>query len=112
MFFQDVMHLCKLFVAFQGLLETMWLSSTSASEQQAAISSLSTLMSIAPGETYTEFEKVTCFFYISISMNVYLLGPLRSYKILTGIRSLWQHLKHLPYRYSHDTLSENDIRVS
>ncbi|KAL6142934.1 hypothetical protein ACLB2K_061209 [Fragaria x ananassa] len=68
----DIKNLCK------GLLETMWLSSTSASEQQAAISSLSTLMSIAPGETYTEFEK---------------------------------HLKHLPYRYSHDTLSENDIRI-
>ncbi|XP_062006271.1 protein ILITYHIA [Rosa rugosa] len=68
----DMVKLCK------GLLETMWLSSTTQSEQQAAISSLATLMSIAPGETYVEFEK---------------------------------HLKHLPYRYSHDTLSENDIRI-
>ncbi|XP_050384454.1 protein ILITYHIA [Argentina anserina] len=68
----DMENLCK------GLLETMWLSSTTTSEQQAAISSLSTLMSIAPGETYMEFEK---------------------------------HLKHLPYRYSHDSLSENDIRI-
>ncbi|KAK9919347.1 hypothetical protein M0R45_027946 [Rubus argutus] len=68
----DMENLCK------GLLETMWLPSTTPSEQQAAISSLSTLMAIAPGETFVQFEK---------------------------------HLKHLPYRYSHDTLSENDIRI-
>ncbi|ONI05050.1 hypothetical protein PRUPE_6G353600 [Prunus persica] len=68
----DVENLCK------TLLGPMWLSSSNSFEQQAAISSLSTLMSIAPGETYAEFEK---------------------------------HLKSLPYRYSHDTLSENDVQI-
>ncbi|RXH82519.1 hypothetical protein DVH24_036860 [Malus domestica] len=63
---------------FKGLLVPMLLSSTNPFEQQAAVSSLSSLMSIAPGETYAEFEK---------------------------------HLKNLPYRFSHDTLSENDIRI-
>ncbi|CAN6724947.1 unnamed protein product [Malus baccata var. baccata] len=63
---------------FKGLLVPMLLSSTNLYEQQAAVSSLFSLMSFAPGETYVEFEK---------------------------------HLKNLPYRFSHDTLSENDIRI-
>ncbi|KAB2629923.1 translational activator GCN1 [Pyrus ussuriensis x Pyrus communis] len=63
---------------FKGLLVPMLLSSTNPFEQRAAVFSLSSLMSIAPGETYAEFEK---------------------------------QLKNLPYRFSHDTLSENDIRI-
>ncbi|TQD73974.1 hypothetical protein C1H46_040491 [Malus baccata] len=63
---------------FKGLLVPMLLSSTNPYEQQAAVSSLFSLMSFAPGETYMEFEK---------------------------------HLKNLPNRFSHDTLSENDIRI-
>lgn len=37
-------------------------------EQQAAVSSLATLMSISPGDTFIEFEKVHVmkFFFISI----------------------------------------------
>ncbi|KAB2621344.1 translational activator GCN1 [Pyrus ussuriensis x Pyrus communis] len=63
---------------FKGLLVPMLLSSTNPYEQQAAVSSLFSLMSFAPGETYVEFEK---------------------------------HLKNLPYRFSLDTLSENDIQI-
>ena len=46
----------------QGLLGPMGLMSANPLEQQAAISSLSTLMSITPRDTYTEFEKV-CFLH-------------------------------------------------
>lgn len=45
----------------QDLLGTMGLMSASPFEQQAAIYSLSTLMSITPKDTYVEFEKVYCF---------------------------------------------------
>ncbi|XP_027348848.1 protein ILITYHIA isoform X2 [Abrus precatorius] len=62
----------------QVLLGPMGLKSANSLEQQAAISSLSNLMSIIPGDTYTEFEK---------------------------------HLLNLPERFSHDTLSENDIQI-
>ncbi|KAK9292309.1 hypothetical protein L1049_020274 [Liquidambar formosana] len=68
----DVGTLCK------GLLGPTRLMSTNPLEQQAAIYSLSTLMSITPGDAYTQFDK---------------------------------HLKNLPDRYSHDTLSENDIQI-
>ncbi|KAJ7973575.1 translational activator GCN1 [Quillaja saponaria] len=47
----DVENLCK------GLLGEKGLMSGNLLEQQAAISSLSTLMSITPKDTYTEFEK-------------------------------------------------------
>ncbi|XP_062084326.1 protein ILITYHIA [Humulus lupulus] len=47
----DIEKLCK------GLLGPTGLMSANPSTQQAAIFSLSTLMSISPGETYTEFEK-------------------------------------------------------
>ncbi|KAK7337971.1 hypothetical protein VNO77_18565 [Canavalia gladiata] len=62
----------------QVLPGPMGLKSANSLEQQAAISSLSNLMSIIPGDTYTEFEK---------------------------------HLLNLPERFSHDTLSENDILI-
>eukprot|EP00257_Ricinus_communis_P017959 XP_015576531.1 protein ILITYHIA [Ricinus communis] len=68
----DVENLCK------GLLGPMGLMSLNVFEQQAAINSLSTLMSITPSDTYMEFEK---------------------------------HLNNLEDRYSHDMLSENDIRI-
>ncbi|XP_071733980.1 protein ILITYHIA [Rutidosis leptorrhynchoides] len=47
----DVSDLCK------SLLGPMGLMSTSHLEQEAAIQSLSTLMTIAPAETYVEFDK-------------------------------------------------------
>ncbi|KAB1202522.1 Translational activator GCN1 [Morella rubra] len=48
----DVGNICK------GLLGSMGLMSSHPLEQQAAISSLSTMMSIIPRDTYIEFEKV------------------------------------------------------
>ncbi|XP_024025150.1 protein ILITYHIA [Morus notabilis] len=68
----DVENLCK------GLLGPTGLMSANPLEQQAAISSFSTLMSISPRETYLEFEK---------------------------------HLTSLPDRFSHDTLTEDEIRI-
>lgn len=68
----DVGNLCKVLLGSLGLMSADLL------EQQAAINSLSTLMSITPKDTYVEFEK---------------------------------HLKDLPDRYVHDSLSENDIQV-
>ncbi|XP_057962817.1 protein ILITYHIA [Malania oleifera] len=68
----DVGSLCKDLQGLTGLMSANHL------EQQAAIYSLSTLMSITPRDTYMEFEK---------------------------------HLSNLPERYSHDTLSENDIQI-
>ncbi|XP_020981860.1 LOW QUALITY PROTEIN: protein ILITYHIA [Arachis duranensis] len=62
----------------QVLLGPMGLKSVNPLEQEAAISSLCTLMSIVPADAYTEFEK---------------------------------HLLNLPERFSHDTLSENDIQI-
>lgn len=47
----DVENLCK------GLLGPMGLMSSDELEQEAAINSLTTLMSITPRDTYTEFEK-------------------------------------------------------
>lgn len=40
----------------------MGLRSANPLEQQAAVSALSNLMSIIPGDTYTEFEKVDSYF--------------------------------------------------
>ncbi|GMN25829.1 hypothetical protein TIFTF001_001087 [Ficus carica] len=68
----NVENLCK------GLLGPTGLMSANPLEQQAAIFSLSTLMSILPRETYSEFEK---------------------------------HLKSLPDRFLHDTLTEDEIRI-
>ncbi|CAK7341235.1 unnamed protein product [Dovyalis caffra] len=68
----DVENLCKV------LLGPMGLTSSNVLEQEAAINSLSTLMSITPRDMYLAFEK---------------------------------QLKNLPDRYSHDMLSENDIRI-
>lgn len=68
----NVENLCK------GLLGPTGLMSANPLEQQAAIFSLSTLMSISPRETYSEFEK---------------------------------HLKSLPDRFLHDTLTEDEIRI-
>lgn len=45
-------------LCFQGLLGSRGLMNANQLEQQAAILSLATLMSIAPGDTYLEFEKV------------------------------------------------------
>ncbi|XP_054802732.1 protein ILITYHIA isoform X2 [Prosopis cineraria] len=68
----NVMNICKVLLGPAGL------TSDNLLEQRAAISSLSTMMSIIPGDTYEEFEK---------------------------------HLLNLPDRFSHDKLSENDIRI-
>lgn len=68
----DIGNICK------DLLGSFGLMSANPLEQQAAINSLCTLMSITPKDTYEEFEK---------------------------------HLKDLPDRYLHDSLSENDIQV-
>ncbi|XP_019193921.1 PREDICTED: eIF-2-alpha kinase activator GCN1 isoform X18 [Ipomoea nil] len=55
----DVVHLLSTDVAglCQGLLGSRGLMSQNHFEQEAAINSFSTLMSIIPGETYTEFVK-------------------------------------------------------
>ncbi|XP_061366387.1 protein ILITYHIA [Gastrolobium bilobum] len=76
----DVIHIMSANVVnfLEFLLGPMGLRSANPLEQQAAISSLSNLMSIIPGDTYTEFEK---------------------------------HLLNLPERFSHDSLSENDIQI-
>lgn len=42
----------------------MGLRSANPLEQEAAISALSNFMSIIPGDTYSEFEKVDMLFYI------------------------------------------------
>lgn len=44
--------------SYQGLLDSRGLMSSNYLQQEAALFSLSTLMSILPGETYAEFEKV------------------------------------------------------
>ncbi|XP_059665692.1 protein ILITYHIA isoform X2 [Cornus florida] len=62
----------------QSLLGPMGLMSANYLEQEAAICTFSTLMSITPRETYVEFEK---------------------------------HLKIIPDRHAHDTLTENDIQI-
>lgn len=79
-------------------------------EQEAAIHSLSTLMSITPTDTYTEFAKVCLMLKLSIikftcarvhinsSANILIFYP--------------QHLNNIPDRFEHDKLSENDIQVS
>ncbi|KAK7285862.1 hypothetical protein RJT34_20645 [Clitoria ternatea] len=76
----DVIDMVSANVAnfLQILLGPMALKSANPLEQQAAMSALSNLMSIIPGDTYAEFEK---------------------------------HLLNLPERFSHDTLSENDIQI-
>ncbi|GAB4855804.1 eIF-2-alpha kinase activator GCN1 [Ancistrocladus abbreviatus] len=68
----DVGTFCKELVGMAGL------RSPNSLEQQAAIYSLSTLMSVVPNDTYLEFEK---------------------------------HLRELPERHAHDSLSENDIQI-
>ena len=52
----------------------MGLKSANPLEQQAAISSLSTLMSIIPADTYTEFEKV-CMLFVMSTLIIVLLKP-------------------------------------
>ncbi|XP_057785656.1 protein ILITYHIA-like [Salvia miltiorrhiza] len=47
----DVVKLCK------GLLGSNGLLNSNHMEQEAALNSLSTLMSIIPGDTYTQFAK-------------------------------------------------------
>lgn len=56
----------------QVLLGPMGLRSANPLEQEAAILSLSNLMSIIPGDTYTEFEKVGMLFYIFSLFIVHL----------------------------------------
>lgn len=54
----------------QVLLGPMGLKSANPLEQQAAILSLCNLMSIIPGDTYLEFEKVDMLFiYVSSDHN-------------------------------------------
>lgn len=54
------MSWASVYYLFQGLLGPTGLMSANPLEQEAAIFSLSTLMSISPRETYIEFEKVKC----------------------------------------------------
>ncbi|KAH7543347.1 hypothetical protein FEM48_Zijuj02G0174600 [Ziziphus jujuba var. spinosa] len=100
----NVENLCK------GLFGLMGLKSANPLEQQAAISSLSSLMSISPGETYSEFDKVGCFIYL-LSLDRFLLYGGNSLVVLKETFSLCQYLKDFPDRYSHDALSESDIRI-
>lgn len=101
----------------QGLLGPMGLMSANPLEQQAAISSLSTLMSITPRDTYIEFEKV-CFLH-QLYLNFFLfkwgqwcyIVEVLSW-LLTETCFSCQHLQNLPDRYSHDMLSENDVLVN
>lgn len=51
-------YLLMALLCLQDLLGLRGLMNANQLEQQAAISSLATLMSIAPGDTYLEFEKV------------------------------------------------------
>ena len=65
-------------VIFQRLLGPTGLMSANPHEQEAAIFSLSTLMSILPRETYTEFEKVKCFidFFTSYLDSFWISRPI------------------------------------
>ncbi|KVI07286.1 Armadillo-like helical [Cynara cardunculus var. scolymus] len=85
----DVSNLC------QSLLGPMGLMSTSRMEQEAAIHTLSTLMTITPAEAYAEFEKVNSTSLFRKIFNNYLN----------------EHLKSSPDRGAHDMLSENDIQI-
>jgi len=49
---------------FQILLGPIGLKSANPLEQQAAVLSLSNLMSIIPGDTYMEFEKVDMLLFL------------------------------------------------
>lgn len=49
----------------------MGLMSTSHLEQEAAIHTLSTLMTITPAEAYAEFEKVNCKFLFVFFLDKY-----------------------------------------
>lgn len=93
------------FLFFQDLLGSMGLMSTNTLEQHAAIGSLSTLMSIIPSDTFLEFEKVSCACLQYFSFWHYLVHF--HFNVLLSL----QHLKEVPDRTSHDTLSENDIKV-
>lgn len=57
-----VLLTAKWFIVLQVLLGPLGLKSANPLEQQAAISSLSTLMLIIPGDIYTEFEEVDLLF--------------------------------------------------
>lgn len=67
-------------VVFQDLLGSMGLMSANILEQHSAISSLSTLMSIIPNDTFLEFEKVSCewfqylltFFFLLVLLSTFL----------------------------------------
>lgn len=52
----------------------MGLRSANPLEQEAAISSLSNLMSIIPGDTYTEFEKVDMLFFYIVQFVYFSFG--------------------------------------
>nr|GMD91077.1 eIF-2-alpha kinase activator GCN1 isoform X17 [Ipomoea batatas] len=81
----DVVHLLSTDVAglCQGLLGSRGLMSQNHFEQEAAIYSFSTLMSIIPGETYTEWlSALFC-----------------------------ENFNDLPGRHAHDMFSENDIQI-
>lgn len=73
-------------------------------EQEAAIYSLSTLMSITPTDTYAEFEKVRFMFKFTCAI-VQINRPAETLIFYP------QHLNNLPDRFEHDKLSENDIQV-
>lgn len=62
----------------QGLFGLMGLKSVNPLEQQAAISSLSTLMSISPGETYSEFQKVRYFICLLSLDRFCFMGAIES----------------------------------
>lgn len=65
-----VLLTAKSYIVLQVLLGPMGLKSANPLEQQAAILSLCNLMSIIPGDTYLEFEKVDMLFiYVSSDHN-------------------------------------------
>lgn len=69
---EGIKHICEVLVGPTGLM------SGSPLEQQGAVNSLCTLMTISPSDTYLEFEK---------------------------------HFSNLSDRYTHNTLSPNDIQI-
>lgn len=64
---------------WQGLLGPMGLLSSNLLEQEAAINSLSTLMTMTPEDTYTEFSKVCCHNICSFRQTLHELWPIWVY---------------------------------
>ena len=89
----------------QDLLGTSGLMSGSPLEQQGAVLSLCTLMTIAPSDTFLEFEKVK-FIMLECDYRTHVLFLRADSLCIT-----WQNFGSQVDRYTHDTLSPIDIQV-